>query len=120
MEPLFGDRFQDSGIALVTRNDAVKLLELFHLVDRYAQFFHLEGSRVANDVCFGFGAGMITREAVIGVDRRRQVVHLIAGWNFNFEAVGVFYRPFKFNRKLARILGLEDARSLAANYSGAE
>src|ERR1044071_875192 len=40
----------------------------------HAQFFHLEGSAVVNQVALDFGLGVIAREAVVGVYSRRNVI----------------------------------------------
>src|SRR5438477_2614997 len=82
---LFTSRFQHSRITFVARNDAVELLEIVHLFDRYAQFLYFKSSRVLNDTPFGFGAGMVTGEAVLGVNRRRQIVYFIAWRNGDFK-----------------------------------
>src|SRR4029077_418585 len=37
----FGPSFQDYGVALVTRDDSIKLLQFVGVRHRHAQFFHL-------------------------------------------------------------------------------
>src|SRR5882672_4187182 len=100
---LLAGRFQHSRTTFVARNDAVELFEIVHLFDRYAQFLHFKSSRVLNDTPFGFGAGMVTGEAVLGVDRRRQVVNFIAWRNGDFKGVRVSHWPFEFQRELSRL-----------------
>ena len=56
-------RPQNNVVALIAGDDPIKLLKLFGLACRDAQFFHFKCARVANHIPFYFRLGVLTCEA---------------------------------------------------------
>jgi hypothetical protein len=81
--------------SLVAVDRAIEALELFHMIYRNADFFHFEGSRVANHATIDLGFRVVAAKAVIGIDGGRRVIDFVARGNRDLKRVGVVRRSFK-------------------------
>ncbi|PYX39379.1 MAG: hypothetical protein DMG75_01045, partial [Acidobacteria bacterium] len=109
-------RPQNNVVALIAGDDPIKLLKLFRLACRDAQFFHFKCARVANHIPFYFRLGVITCEAVFRVDRRRQVIHLVAGGHCDFKRIRVPRRSIELDGKISRFFRLQQSPRFGSNH----
>src|SRR5258708_6722475 len=90
---------ENNGIPLIAGDDAIELFQVLGPIDGDAQFFYLEGTGIAHNVAINHRLRVITSEAVVGIDRRGQVIHGVARRYVDFKRVGVAYSFASYHSK---------------------
>src|SRR5262249_27904597 len=103
-------------VSLITSDDSIEPLKLFHFVHRNVEFLNFKAARVFQNVAVRFRFAVITGEAVIKVNRQRQVIHLVARRHFDFDGVRIAFRTFEDNWKMSRLFGFQQAAAANAYH----
>ncbi len=88
---------QDYRVSFVAGDDAVELFEVLGFVDGYTELFYFEGAGIADNVAIHHCLGVIAGEAVVGINRRRQVIDNVAGVYGDFKGIGIARRSLEFD-----------------------
>ena len=69
-----------------------------------------------NGVAACLGAGVVTGEAIVRIDGRGKVIHLVAGRQGDVKRIRIQRQSFEFDRVLARIFRFQQCRGFRPDH----